>query len=659
MMMFFLGGKLKQLLGVAILFLTACGSSDSPVVKGNVDLDIRVKKSVGEESEVVVVSRDVIENRRLKAPNNDLLFGINQSEMGKAYHWGGAVVGIRATKNHQLNMLKLSATPDFKVQLKEEAQSLSLEMEGQSILALPIVARKEGKVLLDLEKLGAQLNLFQMLSRGSSNYKVSANQTVRVNYIAPTVTFDVQTNMVNPEDATDKVSVLTRWYLKKNTGLSSQFRQRAMTEGVGFFGSQNARQGSVRVYDIHNGDRPIHVYIKNFPDVMKASAVKALQQWNSVFERHTGKSPITYSFLDMDSPMQNLIMAGDVRFNVIEWDVYNQASYEGFGPCIHDRVSGQTFSCSAMIQGPSITARTAQSFNDPSLIQKVLGVSSHSTSKVAFHEIKDLKLTSGKMEFKVHSLDPTLRDEALGLEAKFLSPPRGISALDYLKSYVQSVVAHEFGHNLGLRHNFKASTHANEHRKTSSVMDYLFTFTEHDIHVEEYDDMAIAYGYAGKMPRDTDMYCTDEHVYSKQNPKASVECRRFDFSSKPYDFYNKVITGIVNDSLSGANPTSLRRTGGFLDFALEGIAGYGVNVLLGIPSSKFTGSAANKQKDFFEVRNDLREIYCGYKNVTMSMENNADVQVFEKVFAANTHEFLPTVFPKEAFSCDEGFLAGN
>ncbi len=154
-------------------------------------------------------------------------------------------------------------------------------------------------------------------------------------------------------------------------------------------------------------------------------------------------------------------------------------------------------------------------------------------------------------QFSVGSLSLSLMQNVL---------PNGDEMKDYVHQFVRELIAHEIGHTLGLRHNFRGSamlkpqdlnntTLTHEKGLVGSVMDYngvnlapqgvpqgdYFTAV-----VGPYDEWAIAYGYkpsdaivpqaerrfldeiARRAPNPDLAYATDEDVFSALDPKVNV-----------------------------------------------------------------------------------------------------------------------------------------
>ena len=107
----------------------------------------------------------------------------------------------------------------------------------------------------------------------------------------------------------------------------------------------------------------------------------------------------------------------------------------------------------------------------------------------------------------------------------------------FLKGVISLLMFHEFGHTIGLRHNFFGSMdkkHFHEGAVSASVMDYVHLESEGGAPSRwgEYDKAALSWIYGTEAVRDTEMqkdflYCTDEHrIFSPL-------CRAYDFGTSP------------------------------------------------------------------------------------------------------------------------------
>jgi hypothetical protein len=161
----------------------------------------------------------------------------------------------------------------------------------------------------------------------------------------------------------------------------------------------------------------------------------------------------------------------------------------------------------------------------------------------------DLLLAAEAQENPGHAAEKSDDDNLDGVPARFVGP------------MLADLVAHEVGHTLGLRHNFKASslyTMAEVNSKkvkgqkamASSVMDYLpININMKDgevqgdyamIDIGPYDLWAIEYGYTfDKDLKPILARCTmPEHQYGTDQDTLGPDplCRRYDFSANPVDY---------------------------------------------------------------------------------------------------------------------------
>jgi hypothetical protein len=114
--------------------------------------------------------------------------------------------------------------------------------------------------------------------------------------------------------------------------------------------------------------------------------------------------------------------------------------------------------------------------------------------------------------------------EVLSAEAPVDAP--AATYKEKVERYFASIAAHEIGHTLGLRHNFKGSLRP----VSSSVMDYLVA----DDHIavagqpQSYDIAAIRYLYGLSADLPADPFCTDDDL------QPDPDCRTFDRGQDPF-----------------------------------------------------------------------------------------------------------------------------
>jgi len=146
----------------------------------------------------------------------------------------------------------------------------------------------------------------------------------------------------------------------------------------------------------------------------------------------------------------------------------------------------------------------------------------------------------------VELFDPQDAVNAVGLAArKCVARDGGAFTFESDDEFSQRIVnnvvfktaIHEFGHNLGLRHNFYGSVDAAYQREdeiSASVMDYVSPIEEAESKRQwgRYDELALTWIYGDAAQSDaalmeTPLYCTDEHRMR------SPMCRAFDLGITP------------------------------------------------------------------------------------------------------------------------------
>lgn len=288
-------------------------------------------------------------------------------------------------------------------------------------------------------------------------------------------------------------------------------------------------------------NKPIVFWIENttpyeFRDAVKAGAL----EWNKAFAKIGIPDAI-----DVKIQPDEAAWSSDIRYNLIRWLDSSEPKFAGFGPSHVNPLTGEIYHASVLIDGTTIQDleriyRYEIGLHHNNSIEKL-------SKPCLYQNLEAEEAEQGLLDLMLNSPEPV-----------HFNVPKS-----FLDAYIKSLVMHEVGHALGLRHNFKGSTFhtlvevqdAELTKKTglsASVMDYLpinlanskqkqgeyFYST-----IGPYDYWAIAYGYTpddsykllpALSTRHEYAYATDEDTDSPYS--IDPHAMTFDLSSDPLGF---------------------------------------------------------------------------------------------------------------------------
>jgi hypothetical protein len=205
---------------------------------------------------------------------------------------------------------------------------------------------------------------------------------------------------------------------------------------------------------------------KTIPLEYRKAVEEGVLVWNKAFERIGFKDAIVVK----QQPDTAEWDPADIRYSTIRWIVMPGGGY-AVGPSRTDPFTGEIYDADIRISA-DITRYVASEFEE--FINPILSSES------------SLPLRSSKEKFVCEYASGAIRQAAFGwsiLETRNVFFTNEELKKKYIHDYIVGLVAHEVGHTLGLRHNFKSSiTHTfeelhneqltNDEGITGSVMDY-------------------------------------------------------------------------------------------------------------------------------------------------------------------------------------------
>ncbi len=298
---------------------------------------------------------------------------------------------------------------------------------------------------------------------------------------------------------------------------------------------------------------------KNIPVAYRAAVTAGVLEWNKSFERIGFKNAVVVKQQGDDDEIDT----SATRFASIRWVAGNNVRFGARGPSKVDPRTGEILDADIEVNENITRVYSGRAAEDP-------------PRPIGGQAIGAGLIRSGG-DACLYA-DQKLTETAFALDLLFArgelvqgSP----EAEQFVMNSVKDIIAHEVGHTLGLRHNFRGSTAITPEQLrdpefgarngvSASVMDYnalnIATKGERQgqysmIALGAYDHWAIEYGYGTAAPADeaafrkkvlakaTDplhAYGTDEDAgYGSFAEGIDPEINRFDLSSQPLAFYEK------------------------------------------------------------------------------------------------------------------------
>ncbi|ARV60334.1 peptidase M43 [Nostocales cyanobacterium HT-58-2] len=290
--------------------------------------------------------------------------------------------------------------------------------------------------------------------------------------------------------------------------------------------------------------KPIVFWIDNAVPIEYRDAItEGVLMWNKAFEKAGFKDAIQVRQMPDDATWD----PADIRYNTIRW-INTVDGYFAMGPSRVNPLTGEILAADILVDASFIRAlkndypkivqfNQTQKLNQTenqtplsALMQSSLLCTNRLETEKLEAESSDTSMQSSELE-GVASRLPILAgqyDLCYGMEAanqfaygsmamKLLrdTPPSHEQMKDYVHQYLRLIIAHEVGHTLGLRHNFRGSTLLTPEQMNntditrskgliSSVMDYIPPNiaprgTKQGEYfpkmIGPYDEWAIQYGY--------------------------------------------------------------------------------------------------------------------------------------------------------------------
>ena len=401
-------------------------------------------------------------------------------------------------------------------------------------IQIPIlgISKKHKALIFDPHELGESLeaakklrniNFLRRSNRPPYALGIKEPTTSIIDFTDSSLIFDITT-----KTTWDAISQVTqRWFLKFDLVSSERdFQSRPPTKGVGYFLNtheellydviNNVPKRIIRHRIFKDGQiQPIKYYVKNVPQQYQIAFQRAFEYWQSIFMSLISHPILSYEFIqgDFDKDGQE-VLTGDVRFNVIEWDNgLEERNNKGSSASLFNQNTGEIWASYVVIYGAHLINTYQKRFQYSKLVREGQASSFHNTSQIdLFDQLTNFVQIYPERVFPLNYHNEIFESHVMG--------------------FIEDTAAHEIGHTLGLIHNIKGNIFADDIYVANTKMDLLSNRDGNKKTSDDYDKMAIGYGYLGIPPYRTDMFCRNPTEYFPFRLE-SPECRQNDSGSQP------------------------------------------------------------------------------------------------------------------------------